>query len=135
MFAKRENNKEQEILKALSNAYTSYNFANWNYGRADMNVGTFLVDGCIESSKKLNFIATIIGKGLLEDNSDAKVASLLFQKLYTEGFSGGHFKQEIQNNFKEILPPKSIERLNDGASMADCMKSICIYEQVVGMQQ
>lgn len=59
----------------------------------------------------------------------------LFQKLYTEGFSGGHFKQEIQNNFKEILPQKSIERLNDGVSMADCMKSICIYEQVVGMQQ
>lgn len=135
MYAKRELNKEQEILKSLSNAYKSYNIADWNYGKADMQVGTFLVDGCIESSEKLKFIATIIGKGLLEENSDAKIANLLFQRLYKEGFAGGLFKQEIQNNFKEILPPRSIERLNDGASMADCMKSICIYEQTFSMKQ
>jgi hypothetical protein len=123
------NFRQRDILKNLSLVYSSYNNANWDYARVGIGYGSFIVDECIKSSEFLKKIAIFIGKGLSENNSDATIASRLFQKLYNEGFSGGDFKNQIQNNFKEILPPESINRLNDGASMADCMKSIFTDQQ------
>lgn len=131
MYSKNIRNNESIFLNSLANVYRNYNATNWIYRHTTDQIGDFVIDGCIESSAKLKIIAKIIGKGLLEDNSDAKIASLLFQKLYRDGFAEGLYKEKIQNNFKEILPAESINRLNNGTSMADCMKSICIYEDLM----
>ncbi|BCA95675.1 hypothetical protein TUM19329_20360 [Legionella antarctica] len=131
MFAKKENSNKDTILKYLANAYRCYENAEWNYSQADAGVGGFLVDGCITSIEKFKSIVNIIGQGLIEENEDASKASLLFEKLYKNGFKDGQYHESIQDKFKEILPQKSIERLDESVSMADCLKSIYISEQVM----
>lgn len=126
MFRKPDQN--DEILKYLAHAYQCYQHADWNYARSDAGVGGFLVDGCITNSESLKKIATIIGKGLIDDKENAKTACQLFEKLYANGFKDGQFKKEIQQRFAEILPEKSVERLKEGGKMDGCLKSICVYE-------
>lgn len=129
MFTKPTTTHEK-ILKYLSDAYNSYSFSEWRYG-GDAGIGGFLLDGCITDSKLLDRFLTIIGHGLCEDNQNAKQVCLLFSHLYHHGFQDGYLKDEIRARFKEILPAKSIEKLNNGTSMEDCMKSICIYNEVM----
>ncbi|MDP1603176.1 MAG: hypothetical protein Q8M03_07920 [Legionella sp.] len=130
MFSKKE--IIETTVKNLASAYDSYERANWVYGRADAGVGGFLVDGCITNTRKLEAMLMPIGKGLVENSDYAKKASLLWQKLYNDGFADGMFKEQIQKNFKEILPSEFIEKLDSGAAMADIIEAFYIIESSIG---
>lgn len=135
MFTKSVRSRDDIVLKNLADIYKGYSASQWNYYSQLMELGGFLIDGCIADSQKLKSMSIIIGKGLLEGKEDAKTATLLFEKLYKDGFKDGLFKDNIQNRFKEILSQESVAKLNEGATtMADCMKSIYLYEQTMAFK-
>src|SRR5579871_3220591 len=133
MFNKRHTTTKEDILQQLATAYDSYNsqFVEWDYN-ASVSVGGFLIDGCITNSKSLERILSIIGEGLENNAPNARKSCLLFEHLYHNGFKESRYKDAIQASFKEILPAKSIERLNTKeASMEACIKSVNTYSQVM----
>ena len=132
MFTQPIKNQDDKILKELARAYKCYNSTEWEYKNTS-GIGSFLIDGCITETSKLKYIATIIGHGLIKKNEDAKVAALLFEKLYKDGFKNGLHKDAIRSRFKEILPKDSVEKLNEGGKMAAYMEIICIYEQFLNL--
>jgi hypothetical protein len=123
---------DSRILEKLARVYDQLESkeVNWKYHLAGAGE-TSLIDGCIEDSSFLEKIGAKIGRGLAADNKDpdnknAKKASLLFERLYHKGFDKELYKTDIQKNFQEILPKKTIERLNNGSSMSDCLTAMAV---------
>jgi len=108
---------EMMILKKLAKAYEEYNSSDWEYNTDVGDVG-FTVDKCIEYPNYLQSVIAMIGRGLYNDNNDAKTASLLFERLYKTGFNGGLFKKEIRKGFKTFTPEGSMKRLDEGAELS-----------------
>lgn len=115
---------EVQILEGLAQVHQAFDLADWKYAPAD-SAGKFFVDRCIESATFLKRILLIIAKGLATDQTNAKSAALLFDKLYKVSFNDIDYKSVIQNNFKKILPSNVIEALdnNKDASLAFYLKS------------
>ena len=137
MFNKRPSTTKEDILQEFAKAYDWFNsqYAEWSY-YSETNIGTFHIDECIRNSKFLGRILSIIGQGLEKNDPYARKSCLLFEHLYYNGFKESLFKDAIQARFKEILPAKSIERLNaKEASMEACMKSINSYTQIMSAKE